>query len=287
MLISFAMVILSALFGACIVPFAKIASGVVPPISIVFWRVFLASIIFVPIATRSKTKISIKQIKTLAPISLILSVNFTAAIVSVRFIPTSLTPIIYAMTPFVTYFLVQIKNKKIDLQKRYLLGLIVGFSGLLIATYQSIKVSSDWHSILIGVSIVLVGVFCFAWYGIRSKDFQKDMSPIQISWINVIVASIALLPFALYEVITTSYLAKFDAKTSATLFGIALFGSVLAYLTYQYAIKRTSASVASLMTYIQPIFGVFLSLVLVGENITPTFLLGAIMAIAGAYIASK
>ena len=57
--VGFILILSSAAMGACIVPLAKIASSVVPPLSIVFWRVFPASIIFIPIAYKNKEKISI------------------------------------------------------------------------------------------------------------------------------------------------------------------------------------------------------------------------------------
>jgi len=285
--VGFALILLSAAMGACIVPFAKVASSVVPPLSIVFWRVFLASIIFIPIAYKNKEKITIKKIKLLAPLSVILSINFTAAIVSVKFIPTSLTPIIYATTPLITYAITQIRNKKPELKSRYIFGMTVGFVGLVIATLQNIKVEGDVLKTITGVLIVFVGAICFSIYGIKSKDYQKEMSPIQISWINVIVASLVLSPFALFDTVTTAYVAKIGLTQLAALVGIAFFGSVIAYLTYQHAIKHTDPSVASLMTYIQPIFGVILSILIVGESVTPIFLLGGSLAILGAYIASR
>lgn len=285
--VGFILILSSAAMGACIVPLAKIASSVVPPLSIVFWRVFLASIIFIPIAYKNKEKISIHKIKKLMPLSVILSVNFTAAVVSVKFIPTSLTPIIYATTPLVTYAITQIRSKKPEFRKKYLFGMSIGFVGLLIATVQNLNAQTDILRTFFGVAMVFVGVICFSVYGIKSKDYQKEMGPIQISWINVIVASFVLSPFALFDTVTTAYVAKIGIVHLSALIGIAFFGSVMAYLTYQYAIKHTSASIASLMTYIQPIFGVILSIVLVGEKVSPTFVMGASMALIGAFIASR
>ncbi len=283
----FILILLAAAMGACIVPFAKIASSVVPPLSIVFWRVFIASLIFAPIAYKTKNGISLGQLRKLAPLSAILSLNITVAIVSVKFIPTSLTPIVYATTPLITYLIERLRKKKIELSKKYFLGMTVGFSGLLIATFQNIKPGDDLAKTFIGVGLVLLGAICFSFYGISSKEYQKVMSPIQISWINVIVASIILFPFAVWDGMSSSYLMQLEMSHVLALLGIALFGSVLAYLLYQNAIKYTSASVASLMTYIQPVFGVILSILLIGESITPTFLLGGTMALLGAYIASK
>lgn len=216
-----------------------------------------------------------------------MSINFTAAITSVKFIPTSLTPIIYATTPLVTYAITQIRNKKTEFKSKYILGMVVGFVGLVIATLQNIRVEDDIFKTSFGVLLVFTGVICFSIYGIKSKDYQEEMSPVQISWINVIVASLVLSPFALFDTFTTAYVAKIVLVQLAALIGIAFFGSVLAYLTYQHAIKHTDPSIASLMTYIQPIFGVVLSILIVGESVTPIFLLGGFLAILGAYIASR
>jgi drug/metabolite transporter (DMT)-like permease len=42
-----------------------------------------------------------------------------------------------------------------------------------------------------------------------------------------------------------------------------------------------------MLTYIQPPFAVALSVLLVGESITPIFIIGSVLAIAGASLASK
>ncbi|MFO0703846.1 MAG: DMT family transporter [Patescibacteria group bacterium] len=283
----FVLILLAALLGACIVPFAKIASHSVPPLSLVFWRTIIASVIFLPIAIAKKEKISLEEIKKLAPLSAILSINFVAAMTSVFFIPTSLTPVVYATTPIITHIILQIKNKKFKVEKMYAIGTIVGFVGLLLATYQNISLGSEPQKIILGVLMVLVGVICFSYYGVRSKEYQKDLSPLQISWINVIVIAMIMLPFGIYDIFRSNYLEKVDSTEILALLGVALFGSVLNYLVYQYAVKHTSPSIAALFTYIQPIFGVAISILLIGETITPIFLIGGTMALLGAYIASK
>ena len=57
-------------------------------------------------------------------------------------------------------------------------------------------------------------------------------------------------------------------------------------LSYQYALKLSSEVTAALFTYIQPVATIILAVLLLGERISLPFIVGAVLAIAGAQIAS-
>ncbi len=62
--------------------------------------------------------------------------------------------------------------------------------------------------------------------------------------------------------------------------------TVATFTLHQWAIKYTSATTASLSTYIGPIFAVTANSILLGEKITPGFVAGAAIVFAGILIIS-
>ena len=63
-------------------------------------------------------------------------------------------------------------------------------------------------------------------------------------------------------------------------------GTSLFYLIYQYALRMSSEIAASLFTYLQPISTILLAVLLLGEKITIPFIIGGVLAVIGARLAS-
>jgi drug/metabolite transporter (DMT)-like permease len=120
-----------------------------------------------------------------------------------------------------------------------------------------------------------------------SKNFQSHYSPIHITYTMTLTAMCITAPFAFVDIVTHSYLSQIHIRHVVALITSGAVGTVAFYMCYQYAIKYIGPHAASLMTYIQPIFAIFLSIILVGDVITPLFVLGGICAVGGAYIIVK
>ena len=64
---------------------------------------------------------------------------------------------------------------------------------------------------------------------------------------------------------------------------IAIFGTAVYYLIYQYAIKKSSPVTATLTFYLSPIAGYLWAAVLLGEKLTSGLVFGAMLALIGVY----
>jgi drug/metabolite transporter (DMT)-like permease len=65
---------------------------------------------------------------------------------------------------------------------------------------------------------------------------------------------------------------------------LAVFGSVLAFFCYYYAIKRVSAIEVSVLNYINTVIAVFLGWLLLDEVITIDFIIATGLIILGVFI---
>jgi drug/metabolite transporter (DMT)-like permease len=68
---------------------------------------------------------------------------------------------------------------------------------------------------------------------------------------------------------------------------MALFGSVLAYLIYNYALVYIPASRVSAFSYMQPLGATLLAVPLLGELISTTLVIGGILVLTGVYITER
>ena len=65
---------------------------------------------------------------------------------------------------------------------------------------------------------------------------------------------------------------------------LAVFGSVLAFFCYYYALKRVSAVQVSILNYVNTIIAVFLGWLLLDEVITFDFIIATALIILGVFI---
>jgi drug/metabolite transporter (DMT)-like permease len=285
--IGFMLMVCAALFGGSVPAVSKIVLEVFPPITTLFLRVLITTIIFALIVGFRRERFQIATFRDLARVSLLLVVNTACAIFALRFIPSALVPILYATSPLMTLLIQKYENPQHSMTTRQLSGIGLGFVGVLVAISGSTINIALSPNTWIGVGLILLGSFCFSLYGIRSKSIQKRYSPTHITLSMTILATLVTAPFALFDLATHHYLARIELRHILALFATGAIGTVAFYMCYQYAIKHTNAQTASMLTYIQPPFAVALSVLLVGESITPIFIIGSVLAIAGASLASK
>jgi len=65
---------------------------------------------------------------------------------------------------------------------------------------------------------------------------------------------------------------------------LAIFGSVLGYFCYHYALKKVSASEVSILTYFNTVIAIFLGWLILNEHVDIDLILATVLIIAGVFI---
>ncbi len=66
-----------------------------------------------------------------------------------------------------------------------------------------------------------------------------------------------------------------------------ILGSGMFYLVYQWALAAGSEVAANLFTYLQPVATILMAVVLLGESVGWSFVIGGVLAVIGAHVARK
>lgn len=282
------MILLAAIAGGSVAPFAKVALETFQPFTLVLIRFLSASFVLLPFVLKNK-ELNLKLFRELLPVAAIGSLNPILLFIALQFTPSSVSPLIYAAVPLMTaLYLHQFRNKKIPPDKA--LGIVVGFIGvaiiILLPFFQ--KGSIDFKSF--GGNILILGAaVAFMCYGIISSDKQQQyaISPMALTFYLSIVTLVLSVPFAVYEVIRQPMdVSAIQAKHILSGLEIGVVGTSLFYLSYQKAIKLGNELTASLFTYLQPIATIIFAVILLAEEITVPFLIGGTLAVVGAQLAS-
>lgn len=279
--------VLSALFGATVPSISKIALEVFSPLETLLARVALSSALFIVLFAIIRKPYSFLILQKTWKFSLLLLLNFVCMIVSLRYIPTALIPVVYATVPFITVIINRVLKTKHKVNSRRLTGILIGFAGVFLATVSR-GISTVTIGVVFGVVCILTGSVAFSLYTIVSKKFQQNTHPLHLTYSATLVATIILFPFVGLNLLLTPHVyQQLTLRHISALLATGLIGTVLFYSIYQYTIKHSDAITASLFTYIQPIFAVALSIILLGERVNVIFILGAIATLFGAYLATN
>jgi drug/metabolite transporter (DMT)-like permease len=283
------LILLAALAGGSVAPFAKIAMEAFQPFTLIVIRFLSTSLILLPFVYNNK-ELNLQSFKELRMVAVIGSLNPILLFLGLQFTLASVSPLIYAAVPLMTaLYLYKVKHQPFASGK--ILGILVGFLGvaiiILLPLFQNGKLdlSSVWGNILI-----LGAALAFMFYGIVSKDQQQqnNTSALALTFYLSIVTVAVAIPFSIYELLQQPVILS-SVQPKHILAGLetGMIGTSLFYISYQKALKLGNELTASLFTYLQPISTILFALLLLGEKITSPFLVGGALAVIGAGMASK
>lgn len=82
------------------------------------------------------------------------------------------------------------------------------------------------------------------------------------------------------------YLAALSGINIIIIVQLGVFVTVLTYLLFQWVIKHSSASTASLNQYLQPVFSLTFNMFFLGERLTVGFWIGSVIVFSGVFLAT-
>ncbi len=80
---------------------------------------------------------------------------------------------------------------------------------------------------------------------------------------------------------------QFDWHMIISLLYLGVFGTAVAFVWYYMSVKKVGASTTSIFNNLVPVFGVAISVLLLGESLLPSMLIGGAVTIAGVLMVSR
>src|SRR5207249_11766240 len=105
-----------------------------------------------------------------------------------------------------------------------------------------------------------------------------------LNFVGMSVAAVLLLTAGLLVEATSTIM--WDAAAIGSILYLSIVGSVIAFVTYHWLLKRVEAVYLSLVSFINPIIAVILGAVVLGETLATTVYLGAALVLVGILLAN-
>jgi len=260
----------------------KSAMNDLEPFTVIFLRMFVASLCFVYFIKQflkyDFSKKDIKYIVLLAIFEPCLYFIFEAKALQLTSVSqvgmiTSLLPIIAAMAA--GYFLKEIITKQL------IFGSLIAMSGAIYLSLQA-QTTIAAPNPLLGNFFEFLAMVCGAGYTITARYLSNKYSALFITAIQVFIGAIFFFPFFIYEL----NMGSSDFTLNAILWTVYL-GVVVTlggYGLYNYALTKIEASKAAVFVYLIPVFTVILAFFVLDETLSPLELLACFTILFGVFI---
>ncbi len=256
-----------------------------PAIQLVAIRQFLGATLYLSYFLFKKTRWPKgKQWKTIFILSIL---NFVLSnglsTWGVKYISSGLGAIIGALVPLWVVIISLFNGEK--LVKLSIIGLVVGFAGVCVIFYEHL---SDFliFDFRFGIIISIISTLTWAFATLYTKKKAASFNPYFSLGIQMFISSIFLFAY-LGATGSAVSLSSIPMISWISIGYLVLFGSVLTFIAFIYALQHLPAEINSIYAYINPIIAVLLGAYIFGEPLTFSIAIGGIITLFGLYLVNQ
>jgi drug/metabolite transporter (DMT)-like permease len=191
-----------------------------------------------------------------------------------------LAGIINAVTPLMTLSVMMIVFREETAKRYQLVGLIIGFLGVL-------TVLGVWHGLgsnpISAILALLAAVLCYGFAFPYSRKFvlPYKLKPEAAATAQVSLAAATLLPFYLMDGIARDY---YRPGPVFAMLALGVFGTGFAYIWNFQIMAAAGSAIASSVTYVTPVVAVLVGVIFLGESVSWNQPVGGAIVLLGAAI---
>ncbi|MFV8377692.1 DMT family transporter [Flavobacterium sp. LB3R33] len=198
----------------------------------------------------------------------------------VKYISSGLGAIIGAIVPLWIVIITFFRGER--LARLTVIGLIVSFGGVCVIFYDHL---SDFMipDFRFGIILSLIATLTWAFGSLYTKKKAASFNPYFSLGLQMFISSILL--FAYNGATGTSVsLSAIPAISWWSIAYLVVFGSVLTFIAFIYALQNLPAEISSVYAYINPIIAVILGAVIFGEVLNAAIAIGGGVTLFGLYM---
>lgn len=199
-------------------------------------------------------------------------------------IPSGIAAIICSLMPVMVILI----NLSINREERptipIFLGVLIGMAGIVMIFGEHVSEFSK-SEYLLGIAMTVLAVLSWAAGSIWIKKYPNDVNPFINAGLQLFFGGLFLFPVSL----------MFDDLSQVTWSGEAFysllyliaFGSIIAYASYMYALKKLPMTIVSLYAYVNPLVAVVLGWLILDEKLNIKIWFAILITVAGIYIVNR
>ncbi len=261
----------------------KIAVAELPPFMLAGIRFFVAGVLvfFVAWALGKDLGISKKQFLNVAFVGfLFLSLGNGLAVWALQYLDSGIAALEISAQPLVILLMMLVLQGK-KIQPMSMIGVVLGMLGIYLLVGQQQILESE-NAVL---GIVLIAGCMLSWgYGsifVSKADLPKNYF-VNTAY-QMLIAGIFLTIMSLVIGETWSNPVDWSYKVQWVMVLLVVFGSIVAFTSFNYLLKKVSPEKVATSTYVNPIVALVLGWYFLDEQITAQSLVAAAILLTGVY----
>ncbi len=263
---------------------AKASMGVMGPMFQGFARIAIAALVFFAIkhARHDTTRPRGRDLLICASTGIVgITFYFASENIGSLLLPASSGSLIVGSFPAITLAFECALMRRLPTRTKAV-GILLAFVGAgIIALTDS---STGGSNLLVGTLCLIGAGVCWAIYNLQMKLLVGSYSTICITAWQTLFGAIGFLPLALIGGLPTQMPSPVQL---ASLLYLALGCTVVGNMLYIYGLKDLSASTASVLVNLIPVFGLVLSWILMGDPVLVSQIVGCGAIIGGIALSTR
>lgn len=204
---------------------------------------------------------------------------------AMEYISGGLAAIIVALVPlFIALFSIWLSSCA-KVTKWMIAGLVTGFAGILLIFSDYMGEMKDKH-FLFGVGLALVSVLSWSFGTVYTAKQKSSINILFNVGLQMFIAGIIML---LVCGVTGKYvnLASAGQELWIALLYLIVFGSLIAYSAFVFAIRKLPPTLVSVYAYINPVVAVGLGWLLLSEKMNGVMAAGILITLGGVFLVNR
>ena len=275
-----AFVLLGLIWGSSFA-WIKVAVDDIPPASLVAWRMALGAAGMLVLLGVMRARLP-RGAGEWLPLAVLGAVNAAVPIFLIswgeQFVDSGTAAVLNSLTPIFSLVIAGVALRVEPVTLLRVIGLVLGFLGAGLLASREFDLRAD-ASGLIGAGAVVLAAFSYAVGASYARHRIRSTHRYVVAGGTLVFAAIYTTILALATDGGLIVPTQFDTLIAVAWLG--LLGSFVAYVLFFFLIEHLGATIASMVTYIFPVVGVGLGVLLLGERMDLRLAIGTALVLAG------
>lgn len=216
---------------------------------------------------------------------LFLSVGTGAAVLALQYVASSLSALVISLEPVLVMTLLWLVKKRRPANLAWF-GALVSIAGLVLL--MGTPELPEWDKLLPGLAWIAIGMLSWGWGLVHLDEMDQGPNPIRGVAAQMLMGGAFLMVLSLMKGEWPQLsLASISSKGFFAWTYLVFFGSIIAYSSFNYLLKRVSPEKVATNTYVNPLVAAALGYGLNGEPFTGRMVVASFLLLAGVYFINR
>jgi len=261
----------------------KVAVSELPPFMLAGIRFCTAGVLMLFLARSLKKdiRISLQQMKnSMIAGFLFLAIGNGVVVWALSYVDSGFAALIIASQPLIVLLLLRIIEKK-PIKNLSWVGVGIGFIGMLLLVTQE-QIRQD-ESSLLGILMIIGCVITWGYASIFVGKADLPGNYLVNSGYQMVFGGISLVLMSIVKNEDWIVPTLWSTPVLWSMLGLIVFGSLVAFTSFNYLLKTVSPEKVATSTYINPIVAMVLGAVVLNETLSGQSIMAALILLTGVY----